>query len=208
VGCGRGSTLARLASALDPAEVVALDTSPAMLAAAANRVERPTPVTTIVGDFHHLPFGRRRFDVVVAAFCLYHSKDPQNVCQELARCLVPGGIALLATKSDDSYRELDELVRESGLDADAMRARSLYATFHSGNIERVAGVAVAVVEANHDDNRFHFATPEHAAAYVATSPKYAGCGEPPTVAAALRRVWPDGGLIATSTVSIVMGRKR
>jgi SAM-dependent methyltransferase len=206
VGCGRGSTLTRLAAALEPADTVALDASSAMLTATRERI--PHTITTVEGDFHHLPFPRDRFDLGVAAFCLYHSSDPAAVCAELSRCLAPRGVVLLATKSADSYGALDSLVRASGLDPEATNAESLYATFHSRNIEEVAATAFEVLDVDHDQHRFRFSTPEHAAAYIATSPKYVGCEEPTRVAAALRDVWPTDGLLTTSTVSIVTGRRR
>ncbi len=45
---------------------------------------------------------------------------------EITRCLRPGGTAILATKSADSYRELDQLVAASGLDPAALSRPGLY----------------------------------------------------------------------------------
>jgi SAM-dependent methyltransferase len=206
IGCGRGSMLTRMMTALNPVEAVALDASPAMLAATRKRVQ--CAVTTVESDFHHLPFPKQSFNLAVAAFCLYHSPKPTVVCAELSRCLTRGGVALLATKSADSYRELDVLVEASGLDPSATDAPSLYATFHSGNIEEVANTAFMVLDIQHEQHRFRFSTPELAAAYISTIPKYVGCEEPAQVASALRQIWPPGGLLTTSTVSIAVGRKR
>ncbi len=59
----------------------------------------------IRADFSRLPFPNGSCDLVVAAFCLYHSRDPASIIAEIARCLVPGGTAIFAVKSADSYRD-------------------------------------------------------------------------------------------------------
>jgi len=205
IGCGRGSTFSRMTTALDPVEAVALDASPAMLATTRERVGRAAIV--VESDFHRLPFPAQSFDLAVAAFCLYHSPNPRAVCAELSRCLTRGGVVLLATKSSDSYRELDVLVESSGLDPSATNAPSLYATFHSENVEEIVTTVFGVLAIQHEQHCFRFSTPEHAAAYISTSPKYVGCEDPERVASALRQVWPAGGLVTTSTVSVLIGRR-
>ncbi|MFE1591408.1 class I SAM-dependent methyltransferase [Nocardia sp. NPDC058705] len=62
-------------------------------------------MNTVRGDFHHPPLPDASFNVLVAAFCLYHSTRPADVVAEIAHCLAPGGRAILVTKSVDSYQE-------------------------------------------------------------------------------------------------------
>jgi SAM-dependent methyltransferase len=108
IGCGRGTTVLRLSQHLPRTLIVGVDQSPALLDAARRRHSeaRVGTAAMMCADFHHLPIGDARLDVAVAAFCLYHSTRPAAVVAEIARCLSPGGVAVLATKSADSYREL------------------------------------------------------------------------------------------------------
>jgi hypothetical protein len=53
----------------------------------------------------------------------------------MARCLVPGGTAIIAVKAADSYREFDQLIARSRLDPAAEGRPSLCQAAHSGNIE-------------------------------------------------------------------------
>jgi ubiquinone/menaquinone biosynthesis C-methylase UbiE len=205
VGCGRGGTLSRLVAELQPRRAVALDSSGAMLEAARRRAG--PSVETVLGDFHRLPFQDGGFDLAVAAFCLYHSDEPEAVCAELARCISEKGAAILATKSADSYRELDDLIATSGLDPTAARAPSLYERFHSENLEEVAREVFTSVKVRHETHRFVFATPESTAIYASTVPKYRGCRDIERVAAALARDWPAGGLEASSVITLGIARK-
>jgi len=65
-------------------------------------------VSNLRADFHHLPLADAAYHATVAIFCLYHSPHPDRVISEIARCLIPDGVAVLVTKSSDSYHELDE----------------------------------------------------------------------------------------------------
>lgn len=206
VGCGAGGALTRIASVLDPKSLTAFDRSPAMLARARERVGEKLEIAE--GDFHALPFTDETFDVGMAAFCLYHSPTPSLVCAELGRCVTSEGLVLLATKSSDSYRELDLLVGAAGLDENAPSARSLYESFHSANLAEIAGSVLDLIEVVHEPHSFRFATPSHAAEYVVTTPKYRACSDVHAVAAALASAWPAGGFKMTSTVSYAVASPR
>lgn len=205
VGCGRGGTLSRLITELDPRRAVALDSSTAMLATA--RTRAGPRVQTVLGDFHDLPFHEREFDLAVAAFCLYHSERPEIACAELARCLDDQGVAIFATKSADSYSELDAFVATSGLDPAATSKPSLYETFHSANLGEVVCTSFATVKVRHESHRFIFATPEDAAAYASTVPKYRNCQDIERVGAAFAANWPAGGLEMRSTITFGVAHK-
>lgn len=162
-------------------------------------------------DFHAIPLRDATCQLVIAAFCLYHSRRPQAVVEEIGRCLASGGVAILATKSVDSYRELDQLVVSSGLDSQATSRPSLYATAHSGNLETLAEQSLTVRRVLHEEHTFRFDDFGHLAEYLVTSPKYTLPerirADPGRLAAALRQQRPDRPVVATSTVTYLVGTK-
>jgi ubiquinone/menaquinone biosynthesis C-methylase UbiE len=210
IGCGRGTTT--LAGRFPRARIAAIDLSAALLTAARNRTGSPGRAAAVRADFHRLPLADRACDVIVAAFCLYHSPDPASVIAEIARCLSRDGTAVIAVKSADSYRELDRLMGTSGLDPAAESRPSLYQTAHSGNITSLAETGLAVRQAVHETHLFTFPALADAAEYLATSPKYdlpAGlAGSADALATALAARLPDQLVTATSVVTyLVAGPK-
>lgn len=212
VGAGRGTTSRVASEALCPAALVLVDASAALLAAARDRLgATPAQAGYVRADFHALPLRDGSCQLAVAAFCLYHAPRPDMVIGEVARCLAPGGIAILATKSLNSYRELDQLLETSGLDPWATNRPSLYATAHSGNLAQLAAPSLAVRRVLHENHRFRFEEFGHLAEYLATSPKYhlphQISGEPAALAAALRRTLPEQPVSATSTVTYLLATR-
>jgi SAM-dependent methyltransferase len=212
IGCGRGTSTRALAARLRPALLIALDASTALVREARSlATANLARVAYVTGDFHRLPLLDCCCHLVLAAFCLYHSPQPAVVIREIARCLAPEGIAVLVTKSLDSYRELDVLVAASGLDEQAANRPSLYAAVHSDNLPDLTAAALDVRQVVHHEHRFRFADLGHAAEYLATSPKYhlpEGLhGNPAVLARALRARLPDQPVTTTSTVThVVAGR--
>ncbi|MDR7303876.1 class I SAM-dependent methyltransferase [Haloactinomyces albus] len=205
VGCGRGSTTAQLAQRWAPRCLIGFDQSAALLAQARCRLPADARARFLRADFHALPVCEASVDIVVAAFCLYHAPQPDQVVAEFARCLRPGGLAILVTKSADSYRELDELVAVAGLDRHATTRPSLYQTFHSTNAEHVTARHLMVRRVVHHKHEFHFADAEHVARYITTTPKYALAeGDPHAVADRLRPVLGETGVSTSSTVSYLV----
>jgi ubiquinone/menaquinone biosynthesis C-methylase UbiE len=211
VGCGRGTTTRMLARRLPAAAVVGVDLAPALLAAARIRLPAESRAALACADFHHLPLADGSCDVVIAAFCLYHSPDPGRVISEISRCLRYGGTAILVTKSADSYRELDQLMAASGLDPHALHRPSLYQAAHSGNLPALVSSRLRVERLIHHAHRFAFADAAHAAEYLATSPKYrlpAGAtADPSALAAVIRERLPDRQVTATSTVTYLVATR-
>jgi SAM-dependent methyltransferase len=213
IGCGRGSITVRLARQHPTAAVVAVDQSPTLLAVVRDRLTAQNHrLHLVAADFHHLPIISASTDVVVAAFCLYHSPRPERAVAEIARCLCPGGCLIVITKSADSYRAVDALIAGSGLDPDALRRPSLYRTFHTGNAEQhVTAAGLTVRHRVDQDHEFRFADLAHLADYAATSPKYQLPAEltrePRRLADALRHRVPDRPVTATSTVTYVVATK-
>jgi ubiquinone/menaquinone biosynthesis C-methylase UbiE len=213
IGCGRGTSTLALATGIPSAHLTAFDAAQGLLDTTRSRlqhagVSRPR-ISVVAGDFHRMPFLNETLDVAVAAFCLYHSPRPTEVLMETRRCLRPGGAVIVATKSANSYAELDRLIAVSGLDVDATSSPSLYQTLNSDNVSRLTGKAFTVQVIRHEEHRFRFRDLAHAAAYLATSPKYrlppGLAGNPAAITDVLLRRLPDQPILTTSTVSYAVG---
>ncbi|MEU9939032.1 class I SAM-dependent methyltransferase [Streptomyces lavendulae] len=214
LGCGRGTSSLTLAQELWPRRVVGLDAAPALIEYARHRARRlpGLPVSFVQGDFHCLPVPAASCDIVVAAFCLYHSPRPQAVVAEIDRALAPGGVAVFVTKGLDSYREMDQLVAAAGLDLRAEQRESLYISVHSGNLAAVAAESLDVLVVEHEEHSFTFDGHDHLAEYLATNPKYDLApglyGNAGSLAATLHEVLPDRPLTTKSLVTFVVAQAR
>jgi SAM-dependent methyltransferase len=104
VGCGWGELAEWIARATE-AEVVAIDLSPRMVELAGAR-----GVDARLADVQSLPFDDAEFDVVVAAWMLYHVPDLDRGLAEISRVLRPGGRLVAVTNSRFHLLELRELV--------------------------------------------------------------------------------------------------
>lgn len=103
VGCGTGAFARQVVDALPGCRVQALDLSDAMVAQA-----RAAGVDAQVGDAQQMPFPADSFDVVASLWMLYHVPDVDRAVAELRRVLRPGGLAVVATNSEDHLRDLKE----------------------------------------------------------------------------------------------------
>jgi SAM-dependent methyltransferase len=108
VGCGRGELASRMRSALG-AEVVAVDQSPRMVELTAQR-----GVDARVADVQALPFPNGTFDVVVAAWVLFHVPNLDTALTEIARVLEPGGRLVAATNRGAHLAEVLALAGLAG----------------------------------------------------------------------------------------------
>ena len=104
VGCGWGE-LAEWIARETGVEVVAIDLSPRMV-----ELTRERGIEAAVADVQELPFADGAFDLVVAAWMLYHVPDLECGLAEIARVLRPGGTFVAATNSRFHLQELRELV--------------------------------------------------------------------------------------------------
>jgi SAM-dependent methyltransferase len=104
VGCGWGELAEWIANETS-AEVVAIDLSPRMVELASER-----GIDAAVADVQALPFADATFDVVVAAWMLYHVPDLDRGLAEIARVLRPGGTFVASTNSRFHLQELRDLV--------------------------------------------------------------------------------------------------
>jgi SAM-dependent methyltransferase len=107
VGCGVGTDARELAAQVLPGgEVVAVDLSEAMVAAARDRHDPALPVRYEVADVTALPYDDASFDVVRVERVLQHVGDVDRACAEMARVLRPGG-RLVAIDTDWGSFALD-----------------------------------------------------------------------------------------------------
>ena len=104
VGCGWGELAERVETEAS-CEVVALDLSPRMV-----ELARERGVDATVGDVQDLPFENATFDVVVAAWMLYHVPDLDRGLDEIARVLRPGGALVAITNGAEDFAELWNMV--------------------------------------------------------------------------------------------------
>jgi SAM-dependent methyltransferase len=103
VGPGPGELSERMQRELG-AEVVALDVSERMV-----ELTRARGVDARVGDVQDLPFADDTFDLVVAAWVLFHAPDLDRGLAEIARVLAPGGRLLATTNGDHHLAEARSL---------------------------------------------------------------------------------------------------
>ncbi|NLT53185.1 MAG: class I SAM-dependent methyltransferase [Actinomycetales bacterium] len=108
VGAGNGLYTRRLHVDHPELAVVAMDISPGIL--------REVPRPTLVADAARLPFADRCLEVVLAMHMLYHLVDPDAGIAELARVLVPGGLAVISTNHSRDKQELDQLWQAAARD--------------------------------------------------------------------------------------------
>jgi SAM-dependent methyltransferase len=104
VGCGWGELAERIEAEIGCA-VVAIDQSPRMI-----ELARERGVDAHVGDVQQLAFDDAVFDVVVAAWMLYHVRDLDRGLGECARVLRAGGSLVAVTNAAADLAELWKLV--------------------------------------------------------------------------------------------------
>ncbi|GAA1275379.1 methyltransferase domain-containing protein [Kitasatospora nipponensis] len=115
VGCGPGTITADLAELVGPTgRVVAVDTSPEVLAQAAEYVAGRglENVEFAVADVHALPYPSAGFDVVHAHQVLQHVQDPVGALREMRRVVAPGGVVAVRDADYEAmtwYPQLPEL---------------------------------------------------------------------------------------------------
>lgn len=93
LGCGAGDLTAALAPHVK--RVIAVDDSPEMLTAAAERLARFENVDVRPGRLEEIPIGDNELDAATVMLVLHHVASPEAVLNEAARCLRPGGKLLL-----------------------------------------------------------------------------------------------------------------
>jgi ArsR family transcriptional regulator len=106
LGCGTGQMAATLAPFVR--QVIAIESSRAMLAAAKRRLGDMANVDLRRGDLEALPIDDAALDAAVICLVLHHVPEPLAVLREAARALQPGGRLLLidmAKHEREEYRQ-------------------------------------------------------------------------------------------------------
>jgi len=94
LGCGTGTLAAALAPMVH--QVIAVDASPAMLAAARARTAACPNVQVRDGTLEALPIADGSLDVALCLLVLHHVAEPLRVLHEARRVLRPGGRLLIS----------------------------------------------------------------------------------------------------------------
>jgi SAM-dependent methyltransferase len=164
VGCGWGE-LAEWVARETGAEVVAIDLSPRMV-----ELARERGVEALQADVQALPFADAEFDLVIAAWMLYHVPDLDRGLAEIARVLRPGGRIVAATNAVDHLHELWSLVG---------RDRRAEGTFNDENGEAFLRPHFSRVVRH--DVRFETTFPDEAAVrdYIGSSARWRHVELPP-----------------------------
>jgi malonyl-CoA O-methyltransferase len=119
-GCGGGADLATLQKSYPAAQILGLDASSAMLAAANTPVpamrslnqmlSRLMPakagVDLVCGDFGSLPFGPNSIDLVWSNLALHWHPQPDRVFAEWRRVLRVDGLLMFSNFGPDTFKEL------------------------------------------------------------------------------------------------------
>ncbi|WP_194814580.1 class I SAM-dependent methyltransferase [Nocardia sp. XZ_19_385] len=106
IGCGDARFLAQLANGGHRGRLVGVDTSPAMVAAAA----AIAGVDTRLADAEHLPFADGEFDLTTARHMLYHVPHPEAALREFQRITRPGGRVIVTVNHPGTCARTRELV--------------------------------------------------------------------------------------------------
>lgn len=103
LGCGTGHLSAVLASYVR--QVIAVDASDSMLAAARERLAGVPNVELRAGELEALPVESGSLDVAVLSLVLHYAADPMRVLTEARRVLRPGGRLLVVDMLSHEHAE-------------------------------------------------------------------------------------------------------
>lgn len=107
LGCGTGQGSAGLKRLFRKAAVIALDSSPAMLARLRRRSTMLRPLKAVCADIGTLPFSSRSADLVFSNLASFWCADPMAMFSEFRRVLKPGGMLLFSSLAPGTFRELE-----------------------------------------------------------------------------------------------------
>jgi malonyl-CoA O-methyltransferase len=111
LGAGTGHATRELKRRYPSAQVIALDSSLAMLRATAHQQRFLRRFAPVCGDAHRLPVRSQSFDLVVSNLLIEWCHDPDAVFGEVARVLRPKGLFTFTTVGPDTLKEVRELWR-------------------------------------------------------------------------------------------------
>jgi ArsR family transcriptional regulator len=103
LGCGTGALSATLAPFVR--QVIAVDASAAMLAAARRRLDGAANVDVRQGELEALPIERASVDTVVMSLVLHYIAEPAKALGEAARVVRPGGRLIIVDMMPHDHEE-------------------------------------------------------------------------------------------------------
>lgn len=106
IGCATGAITAMLLKKYRQAQVVCLELSPGMVAAARKRAPWLRPLRGVVGEPETLPLANASCDLIFSNLALPWCLDLERVFAEFRRVLKPGGALLFSTLGPDTLIEL------------------------------------------------------------------------------------------------------
>jgi SAM-dependent methyltransferase len=156
VGSGTGSFLARIRAGGHAGRLVALDASPAAVAAAS---AAGAADEAVLGSATALPFADGEFTVVTARHMLYHVDDPAAALAEADRVLTAGGRFAATVNHHDAYPHIRAILRtevaRAGVDMPVLPS----ARVHSGNLPEMVAAEFGNVEVHRHDNALVYRDP-------------------------------------------------
>jgi malonyl-CoA O-methyltransferase len=111
LGAGTGHASRELKRRYSGAQVIALDSSLAMLRESARQQRFLRRFAPVCADAHRLPLQSQSFDLVLSNLLLEWCHDPDAVFAEVARVLRPKGLFTFTTLGPDTLKELRDLWR-------------------------------------------------------------------------------------------------
>jgi malonyl-CoA O-methyltransferase len=106
LGCGPGNGSEQLKKTFRKAQVVGMDSSPAMLSHLQGRSSMLRPLRAVCADMRALPVAAASVDMVFSNLASYWSADPVAMFSEFRRVLRPDGMLLFSTFGPDFMGEL------------------------------------------------------------------------------------------------------
>lgn len=138
LGCGTGQMVSLLAS--NVAQVIGVDSSPEMLAAAKKRLRAHANVDLREGDLEGLPIEDAACDAALMVLVLTYVVDPAVALAEMMRVIRPGGRAvvvdLMLHDRDDFRRQMDQ--KHMGFAADTLAAMLLEVGFENATVRSLS----------------------------------------------------------------------
>lgn len=119
LGCGTGNGAELIAPFVR--EVIAIDQSEPMLAAARKRLAGVQNVRFIDGPLEALPLEARSVHAAVCLMVMHHIAEPGEALQEMARILKPGGVALVVDMYEHDRAEYRHTMGHKHLGFSALR---------------------------------------------------------------------------------------
>ncbi|WP_280423146.1 class I SAM-dependent methyltransferase [Nocardia carnea] len=155
IGCGDGRFLAHLTTHGHRGRLVGLDTSAAMVAAAAQLLG----VDGVLGNAESLPFADNEFDATTARHMLYHVPDPARALREFRRITRPGGRVAVTVNHPATCARTRQLVCDRATEHGLTPVADMVNTVHSGTLPTLMNSVFGDIRIHQYDNALAFDTP-------------------------------------------------